>query len=190
MMRPMIQVVIFENDPFTRKVIAVVLAENNLPGCTFAAPQDAIPADSASIWIGSGGEDVAQNDRLEKPVRIGALLDRVRWHILQAGQGAAAKNIVIGPYKLDCLNNIISDMRTGREIRLTEKERHILEVLERADGRRLERRALLEEVWGYADNIETHTLETHIYRLRQKIEADPAAPEILITNEQGYRLKI
>src|SRR5688572_24336151 len=112
MMRAMTQIFIFESDPFTRKAIAAALTENNLSGCTLASPQEAIPADGVVIWIGSGGANVAENDRFEKPLRIGALLDRVRWHILKTGQVQAAKNLMIGPYRLDCLNNIIFDTRT------------------------------------------------------------------------------
>jgi DNA-binding response OmpR family regulator len=79
------------------------------------------------------------------------------------------------------------------EIRLTEKERDILLCLLAAKaqgegGGAVERRALLDRVWGYAETVETHTLETHIYRLRQKIEMDPASPQYLLTDGTGYRL--
>lgn len=72
-------------------------------------------------------------------------------------------------------------------ITLTEKEVDILKLLMGAGGA-VSRKALLDGVWGYADSVETHTLETHIYRLRQKIEDDPARPNILITDDTGYRL--
>ena len=80
-------------------------------------------------------------------------------------------------------------MREGREaVQLTEKERDLLLALHRRGGAIVTRRELLDEVWGYGDGIETHTLETHIYRLRQKIEDDPANPVHLMTEEPGYRL--
>jgi Transcriptional regulatory protein, C terminal len=77
-------------------------------------------------------------------------------------------------------------MRGTEEIRLTEKETALLVHL--SSGETASRQDLLETVWAYADSVETHTLETHIYRLRQKIEKDPANPEFLITDEEGYRL--
>lgn len=78
----------------------------------------------------------------------------------------------------------------GREpVRLTEKEVAILCRLKEAKGAPVSREELLNEVWSYADGVQTHTLETHIYRLRQKIEVDSANPLILITTEEGYAIK-
>jgi DNA-binding response OmpR family regulator len=80
-------------------------------------------------------------------------------------------------------------LREGmRVLRLTEKERDILLALLEASGQRVERRDMLEKVWGYASGVETHTLETHVYRLRQKMEIDPAKPVIVLTDGDGYRL--
>ena len=76
----------------------------------------------------------------------------------------------------------------GQRIRLTEKETAILKYLFRAGDRPTARETLLNEVWGYNAGVTTHTLETHIYRLRQKIEADPSRAVILITEAGGYRL--
>ena len=76
----------------------------------------------------------------------------------------------------------------GGTIRLTDKEVHILSFLAVQEGASVLRETLLEEVWGYARSVETHTLETHLYRLRQKIEDDPSRPALLMTDEKGYRL--
>jgi hypothetical protein len=78
----------------------------------------------------------------------------------------------------------------GDEIRLTEKEVAILVCLYEAEGKTVERQTLLDSVWGYAETAETHTLETHIYRLRQKIEKDSSNPKILVTNEFGYAVSL
>ena len=75
-----------------------------------------------------------------------------------------------------------------RKIRLTEKETNILKYLYRASGRTVDRETLLREVWGYNAGVTTHTLETHVYRLRQKIEPDPANATVLLTESGGYRL--
>ena len=76
----------------------------------------------------------------------------------------------------------------ANKVRLTEMETSILRYLYRAGQRPVSRETLLQEVCGYDSGVTTHTLETHIYRLRQKIEKDAAAPAILITEAGGYKL--
>jgi DNA-binding response OmpR family regulator len=76
----------------------------------------------------------------------------------------------------------------NERIRLTDKETAILKFLYRAAGKPVARQVLLNEVWGYNAAVTTHTLETHVYRLRQKIEADPASSRLLLTEGGGYRL--
>ena len=76
-----------------------------------------------------------------------------------------------------------------KKIRLTEKETNILKYLYRAGGKPVARDELLAEVWGYNAAVTTHTLETHIYRLRQKVEPDPAHARLLLTDAGGYRLQ-
>ncbi|MEA2861787.1 MAG: hypothetical protein QOC72_3826, partial [Methylobacteriaceae bacterium] len=76
----------------------------------------------------------------------------------------------------------------GNKLRLTEKETAILRYLYRAGQSVVTRDVLLREVWGYNSNVTTHTLETHIYRLRQKIERDPAHAQLLVTEAGGYKL--
>lgn len=80
--------------------------------------------------------------------------------------------------------------RNGHVDRLTEKEIHLLKYLYTHRNTDIKRSLLLEDVWGYGDAMDTHTLETHIYRLRQKIENDPASPQILINGVEGYILKV
>ena len=75
-----------------------------------------------------------------------------------------------------------------QQVRLTEKEVALLHALYDACGEVVDRDVILDCVWGYHKDVETHTLETHIYRLRQKIERDPSEPEILKTAENGYYL--
>jgi DNA-binding response OmpR family regulator len=124
-------------------------------------------------------------DWLVKPIRIGELLARLRAGLYDIETGAAA--LTIGPYLLRPTAKLLSDTAGNRKVRLTEKETAILEFLYRA-GRAIGRDTLLGEVWGYNARVATHTLETYVYRLRRKIERDPANAEILVTEPGGYRL--
>ncbi|HWA63965.1 MAG TPA: helix-turn-helix domain-containing protein, partial [Caulobacteraceae bacterium] len=92
-----------------------------------------------------------------------------------------------GPYEFRPASKVLIDSR-GRKIRLTDKETNILKYLYRAGGKAVSREELLTEVWGYNAGVTTHTLETHVYRLRQKIEPEPANAKLLLTEAGGYRL--
>jgi DNA-binding response OmpR family regulator len=83
---------------------------------------------------------------------------------------------------------MLVDRTTEKKVRLTEKETGILKFLYRAGDKVVARDVLLHEVWGYSAQVTTHTLETHIYRLRRKMEPDPSQATILVTEEGGYRL--
>ena len=85
-------------------------------------------------------------------------------------------------------NSKLLESNESRSIRLTEKENYILKFLYKNLGNIISRETLLHEVWGYNSKVTTHTLETHIYRLRQKIEDDPSNACFLITEPGGYKL--
>jgi DNA-binding response OmpR family regulator len=93
----------------------------------------------------------------------------------------------VGPYTFHPGSKLLVAEK-GSKLKLTEKETAILRYLYRAGRKPVPREVLLQEVWGYNSQVTTHTLETHIYRLRQKIEADPANARILMTEPGGYRL--
>jgi DNA-binding response OmpR family regulator len=133
------------------------------------------------------GLESGANDYITKPFRIGVLLARVRAQLRQHELSDDAV-FAIGPYKFRPSAKLLNDSERNRRIRLTEKETAILKYLYRIGGRVVGRDVLLNEVWGYNAGVTTHTLETHVYRLRQKIERDPAKAEILITEPGGYRL--
>jgi DNA-binding response OmpR family regulator len=133
------------------------------------------------------GLDSGANDYITKPFRLGVLLARLRAHIRQRERGDEAA-IAIGPYTLQPHTRTLTDDTGRRKIRLTDKEAAILKYLYRTGDRAVSREVLLDEVWGYNAGVTTHTLETHIYRLRQKIEPDPANARILVTDAGGYRL--
>lgn len=133
------------------------------------------------------GLDAGANDYITKPFRLGVLLARVRAHLRQHEHSADAV-FVIGPYTFMPSSKILMDDAENKKIRLTEKETSILRYLYRAGDKVVSRETLLGEVWGYNAGVTTHTLETHVYRLRQKIESYPSNSKILVTEPGGYRL--
>jgi len=132
------------------------------------------------------GLDAGANDYIAKPFKLPVLLARIRAQLRQHEQSEDAV-FGVGPYTFKPAAKVLLDERE-RKIRLTEKETNILKFLYRANNAVVARDVLLHEVWGYNAGVTTHTLETHIYRLRQKIEPDPANAQILVTEPGGYRL--
>tara|TARA_R110000824_G_scaffold118960_14_gene271906 strand:- start:24099 stop:24782 length:684 start_codon:yes stop_codon:yes gene_type:complete len=126
------------------------------------------------------------NDYVTKPFRFAALLARVRSQ-LRSYEQSEDSVLRLGPYAFRPGAKTLLD-ESGALIRLTEKEANILKYLFRRGTEIVGREVLLAEVWGYNSGVTTHTLETHIYRLRQKIERDPSNASILITEAGGYRL--
>src|SRR5947208_7192327 len=132
------------------------------------------------------GLEAGANDYVTKPFRFAVLLARIRAQLRQHEQSEDA-TFAVGPYTFKPSQKLLIDPRGGK-VRLTEKEASIIKYLYRADQKVVTRDVLLEEVWGYNSGVTTHTLETHVYRLRQKIERDPSNAEILVTERGGYRL--
>lgn len=130
-------------------------------------------------------QDVPQAARTATGIRIGTILDQLRHpanRLMKAGTAVGLGTMMFFPAE--------SYLKAGDDIiRLTEKERDILLILIEADGRVISRDNLLHTVWGYASGVETHTLETHIYRLRHKIEPSPGKPVLLVTAGEGYLLR-
>ena len=133
------------------------------------------------------GLDAGANDYIAKPFRLNELLARVRAQ-LRVFDNSEDAVFTIGPYMFRPSAKLLMEAARNRKIRLTEKESAILKFLYRAAGRPVGRQVLLNEVWGYNSAVTTHTLETHIYRLRQKIEPDPTRTRLLLTEGGGYRL--
>lgn len=132
------------------------------------------------------GLESGADDYVSKPFRFNVLLARIR---VQLRSHEQSENAVfhIGPYEFRPAQKLLLD-QSKKKIRLTEKETNILKYLYRAGGKSVGREELLAEVWGYNAGVTTHTLETHIYRLRQKIEPSSAAAKLLLTESGGYRL--
>ena len=121
-----------------------------------------------------------------KPFRFAVLLARIRAHLRQH-EATDDASFQIGHYVFKPSSKQLIGEK-GNKLRLTEKETAILRHLYRAASQVVTRETLLREVWGYNSNVTTHTLETHIYRLRQKIERDPANSQLLLTEGGGYKL--
>jgi DNA-binding response OmpR family regulator len=133
------------------------------------------------------GLEAGADDYVTKPFRLNVLLARLRAHLRQSEFREDAV-FAIGPYTFQPGAKLMTDPARRKKVRLTEKETAILRYLYHAGDRAIGRATLLGEVWGYNAAVTTHTLETHVYRLRQKIERDPANAEILVTEPGGYRL--
>lgn len=133
------------------------------------------------------GLEAGANDYVSKPFRLNELLARLRAQ-LRIFENSEDAVFAIGPYVFRPSAKLLQEGARNRRIRLTEKEAAILKFLYRAGTKPVARQILLNEVWGYNAAVTTHTLETHIYRLRQKIEPDPANARLLVTEGGGYRL--
>ena len=133
------------------------------------------------------GLDAGANDYVTKPFRLGVLLARLR---AQLRQHERSEDVVftIGPYSFRPSAKMLVHTDSKQKVRLTVFESAILKYLYRSENMVVGRDTLLDEIWGYHPDVDTHTLETHVYRLRQKIESDPSNPEILVTEPEGYRL--
>jgi DNA-binding response OmpR family regulator len=140
-------------------------------------------ADSDSDTI--EGLQSGANDYIAKPFRFAVLMARLHAHLRSHGQSEDAV-YKVGPYTFRPSAKLLIDAK-GKRVRLTEKETNILKFLYRS-GETVPRDTLLHEVWGYNPAVTTHTLETHIYRLRQKIETSPGQAQLLVTESGGYRL--
>ncbi len=141
-------------------------------------------ADSDSDTI--NGLEAGANDYVTKPFRFAVLLARIRAQLRshEHSEGAVFR---LGAYEFRPSAKLLVDSGQ-KKIRLTEKETNILKYLYRAGEKPVSREELLAEVWGYNAGVTTHTLETHVYRLRQKIEPDPSNAQLLLTEAGGYRL--
>jgi DNA-binding response OmpR family regulator len=133
------------------------------------------------------GLDAGANDYVTKPFRFAVLLARIRAQV-RSHETSEDATFRIGPYEFKPALKMLVD-QSQKKTRLTEKETNILKYLYRAGGKPITREELLTEVWGYNAGVTTHTLETHVYRLRQKIEPDPANARLLMTEAGGYRLQ-
>jgi hypothetical protein len=164
---------------------AIIVAVDEV---TAEEQRDALHAagcDAPALTLLPQGESAADESTLVKPVRLAHLLPKLRRLLRSVGRD---ETIALGPFAFCPLAKALQSPN-GEVLRLTEKETAILLYLQRANEA-VSRETLLAEVWGYNPRVTTHTLETHIYRLRQKLEADPSDARLLVTEAGGYRLAL
>ena len=130
----------------------------------------------------------SQKEIVLKPIKVSDLLTAISQKI--ALQNSGGKDLKIANYGFRRNEKVLINLDTKVRVRLTEKETDILWQLWQAPQNELSRQKLLSDVWGYNDEISSHTLETHIYRLRKKIENSSSEAFILTTTENGYRLNL
>lgn len=170
---------LIEPDSCAAELLKRVLDEHGVSAC---AVVPALPDDAG---LEAMSLDIAA--LLGKPYRLGDLMDRIR---MLRDRSARPRILRFAHCSLDTVYCLFyaGNKQESAGIRLTEKENEILVYLAlHSQEGAVKREDLLAAVWGYGDNIETHTLETHIYRLRQKIEPKPAEPVYLVTSEDGYQ---
>lgn len=189
-----LKLLVLSQDPIFREALAHQLGPMGFD-CVFSAtPQDGVdatlldggdlsdPGLAPCLRLVAAGVPVEDSEWLQKPVRLAQLAQRLTQ---LAQQGRLRKKRRIGSWEFNAEAGTLS--RGPDSQRLTGKEAEILLYLFDSE-QEVGRESLLENVWGYGSGISTHTLETHIYRLRQKIEDDPANPKFLLTEENGYFL--
>jgi DNA-binding response OmpR family regulator len=129
--------------------------------------------------------DAGANDCVVRPLRCRELAARLR-ALLRLGTGAAV--LRVGPFLFHPGRRMLEPDEGGAPVRLTATEAAMLKFLCRAGGRPVPRPVLLHHVWGYSAGASTHTVETHMYRLRRKIEPEPGRFRLLVSDEAGYRI--
>ena len=181
--------------------VDILLIDSCLPDMSLRSFNEALRAKDADVPVifmlrANDEEDeeslsdlAGDHDVFMRPFRFVDLLTLVKFN-LRAHETHQENDILIGPYRFRHVTKLLIGGGEGeaQKIRLTEKEADILKYLSDEEGKVVSREVLLAEVWGYNSGVTTHTLETHIYRLRQKIERDPSNAEHLVTEAGGYRL--
>ena len=179
-------VIIAQTTPEARQSLEKMLRHYELDEHVEVVPQSLPPGFKGPHITLCDQTSVSKNtNQLVFPLRIGGVLD-----ILRKQEKAGSQNLTyaIGPYTLNVIENELTHTKTQEKIRLTDKETDILIFLHDHKSRDTDKETLLKHIWGYSEMAETHTIETHIYRLRQKIETDPAQPTIVMTGQNGYIL--
>jgi DNA-binding response OmpR family regulator len=132
------------------------------------------------------GLELGADDYVTKPFSLRELLARVRAVLRRPGPRQKFEELAFGDVRVHRRGRRVT--RAGREVQLTRKEYDLLVYLAEHQGDVVTRERLLDEVWGYERFPTTRTVDTHVLRLRRKLEADPDRPRFIHTvHGQGYR---
>ena len=133
--------------------------------------------------------DSGADDYVTKPFNSGELLARLR-AALRHGQPQGADAVFrVGSLEVDLAKRLV--LKAGVEVKLTPIEYSLLRLLVTHAGKVMTQRHLLTEVWGEKAAGQSHYLRVHIAHLREKLEVDPSAPELILTEPAvGYRLEM
>ena len=169
------------------------LNKDSLEICGLAYSQDVkcpilILTEKDSVSNTVFGQDARASDYILKPFKFPILLARMNIQFRKYEQ-LNDRTFILGPYTFYPIRKLLKT-KNDKDIWLTEKETDILQFLYHNSDKVVQRDTLLREVWGYNNQVTTHTLETHIYRLRQKIQSNPSVAELLLTESGGYRLDV
>lgn len=122
----------------------------------------------------------------EDPVIVSA---KIRAHIRARARDGHYRAKIGKFWFLRDQNALLAD-KDGKRIPLTVRETNLLSFLLRQPNKTVETERIYRELWGYRSTITSHTVQTHVYRLRQKIEPDPGKPSILVSDRTGYCLAV
>lgn len=134
-------------------------------------------------------ESTNLNITIAKPLQLEAFLNQLR-AVGNLLDNSADGYLFFNNYELHPVAREILNIRNDETIKLTEKEVAIIKYLYKARDKIVSKNELLQEVWGYSPDVSTHTIETHIYRLRQKVEHENPDAQLIMTEEGGYKLKM
>lgn len=133
--------------------------------------------------------EISVNQTFIKPFKLNEFLNSIKAGIALY-ENSTEGYLVFNQYELRPISKEIVNKRNQEVIKLTEKEVAILKYLYKSQDHIVSKGELLQEVWEYNPEASTHTIETHIYRLRQKVEQDDTSAQLIVTEDGGYLLKI
>ena len=132
-------------------------------------------------------ENIENHYFIEKPLKIKHLIKKISTILAKISNSNEITH-EIGPFVFFPLRKVIM-LGDETKVELTEKEVDILKCLISSDEETVDRDVLLKQVWNYSSDVTTHTLETHIYRLRQKLEIDTSIPRLIISKGGGFKIR-